>query len=104
MVNQLLLRIQMTEVSTPDEWLVYILKCGDGSYYTGITKDLDKRIEEHRSGKGAKYLRGRGPLEIIFSKNADSHGAALKYEIKIKKLSKQEKTKLILNPTRFDKL
>lgn len=94
----------MTEIIKTDEWSVYILKCGDGSYYTGITKDLDKRIDEHRSGKGAKYLRGRGPLEIIFSRNTDSHGSALKYEIKIKKLSKPEKTKLILNPTQLDKL
>ena len=94
----------MIEISGPDEWIVYILKCGDGSYYTGIAKDIDKRIEEHRSGKGAKYLRGRGPLEIIFSKNVDSHGSALKYEIKIKKLSRSDKTNLISNPTIFDKL
>ena len=87
-----------------EEWTVYILKCGDGTYYTGITKDLDKRIEEHRSGKGAKYLRGRGPLEIIFSRNADSHGLALKYEIKIKKLSRPKKTNLISDPSIFNKL
>ncbi len=87
-----------------DEWLVYILKCGDGSYYTGITKDMEKRIGEHRSGKGAKYVRGRGPLEIVFIKNTDSHGSALKHEIKIKKLSKLKKKELISNPSIFIEL
>lgn len=94
----------MTEVPGAEEWTIYILKCGDGTYYTGVTKDLDKRIEEHRSGKGAKYLRGRGPLKTVFNKKLDSHGSALKYEIKIKKLSRPEKTNLISDPSIFNKL
>lgn len=99
-----MLRIRMSEISTPDEWSVYILKCGDGSYYTGIAKDIDKRVEEHRSGKGAKYLRGRGPLEIVFHQKTGSHGSALKYEIKIKKLPKPKKKELISNPSIFREL
>ena len=94
----------MTEVPGVEEWTVYILKCGDGTYYTGITKDLDKRTEEHRSGKGAKYLRGRGPLEMVLQRKIESHSLALKYEIKIKKLSRPEKIKLIANPSRITKL
>ena len=46
-------------------WFAYILRCGDGSLYTGITTDVDARLEAHRSGKGAKYTRGRGPLELV---------------------------------------
>ena len=48
-------------------WYLYILKCGDGTLYTGITPDVEKRLEVHRSGKGAKYTRGRGPLELCYT-------------------------------------
>ena len=47
-------------------WYVYILRCGDGTLYTGITDDVDRRLAVHRSGKGAKYTRGRGPLEVVY--------------------------------------
>ena len=47
-------------------WYLYILQCGDGSLYTGITTDVEKRLEAHRSGKGAKYTRGRSPLELKY--------------------------------------
>ena len=46
-------------------WKLYILRCGDGTLYTGITTDVEKRLEAHRTGKGAKYTRGRGPLELV---------------------------------------
>lgn len=95
---------QIAEIPGADGWTVYILECGDGTYYTGIARDLEKRIGEHRSGKGAKYLRGRGPLEIVFSKKVESHGSALKYEIKIKKLPRPKKTTLISDPSQISKL
>ena len=76
-------------------WKLYILRCGDGSLYTGITTDLDRRLEEHRSGKGAKYTRGRGPLELVYSEECGNHSDALKRELEIKALSKTEKLKLI---------
>ena len=47
-------------------WQLYILRCGDGTLYTGITDDLPRRLKAHRSGKGAKYTRGRGPLELVY--------------------------------------
>lgn len=76
-------------------WKLYILRCGDGSLYTGITTDVEKRLETHRSGKGAKYTRGRGPLELVYREECGDHSAALKRELEIKKLPREEKEKLI---------
>ena len=76
-------------------WKLYILRCGDGSLYTGITTDVEKRLETHRSGKGAKYTRGRTPLELVYSEECGDHSAALKRELEIKNLSREEKLKLI---------
>ncbi len=76
-------------------WYVYILRCGDGTLYTGITDDVDRRLAVHRSGKGAKYTRGRGPLEVVYIQKVPDKSAALKREIAIKKLTRQEKEQLI---------
>lgn len=76
-------------------WKVYILRCGDGSLYTGITTNVEKRLETHRSGKGAKYTRGRGPLEVVYTEECTDHSAALKREYAIKLLSREEKERLI---------
>ncbi|MBR3973559.1 MAG: GIY-YIG nuclease family protein [Oscillospiraceae bacterium] len=76
-------------------WKLYILRCGDGSLYTGITTDVEKRLETHRSGKGAKYTRGRGPLELVYREECGTHSDALKRELEIKALPREEKLKLI---------
>jgi predicted GIY-YIG superfamily endonuclease len=76
-------------------WKLYILRCGDGTLYTGITTDVEKRLEAHRTGKGAKYTRGRSPLELVYREDCGDHSTALKREIEIKKLSREEKEKLI---------
>lgn len=76
-------------------WHLYILKCGDGSLYTGITNDLPHRLEAHRTGKGAKYTRGRGPLELVYERSCDSYSQALKLEAAVKKLPRQKKLLLI---------
>ena len=76
-------------------WKLYILRCGDGSLYTGITTDVAKRLEVHRSGKGAKYTRGRGPLELVYEEECGDHSAALKREHEIKSMSRQEKEKML---------
>ena len=78
-----------------NSWKLYILRCGDGSLYTGITTDVEKRLAAHRSGKGAKYTRGRGPLELVYREECADHSAALKRELEIKKLSREEKEQLI---------
>ena len=76
-------------------WYLYILRCGDGTLYTGITTDVEKRLAAHRAGKGAKYTRGRGPLELVYREELPDHSAALKREYEIKSMSRQEKEKLI---------
>ena len=76
-------------------WFVYLLRCRDDTLYCGITPDLGKRLEQHRSGKGAKYTRGRGPLELVYQEEVASHSEALKRELAIKRLSRQEKLQLI---------
>lgn len=76
-------------------WYVYILRCGDGTLYTGITDNVPRRLAAHRSGKGAKYTRGRGPLELVYQEQVPGKSAALKREIALKRLSKSEKERLI---------
>ena len=80
-------------------WYVYILRCRDDTLYCGISPDIEKRLEQHRSGKGAKYTRGRGPLELVYSEACDSHSDALKREATIKRMPRAEKLKLIEKQT-----
>ena len=77
------------------DWALYILRCGDNTLYTGITNDLGKRLESHRAGTGAKYTRGRGPLELIYSEPHTDRSSATKRETSVKKLSKIQKLALI---------
>ena len=79
------------------DWKVYLLRCGDGSLYTGISNDVDSRLEAHRAGKGAKYTRGRGPLKLVYLEKCGSYSDALKREAQIKKLTKREKEQLIVS-------
>ena len=76
-------------------WRLYILRCGDGTLYTGITTDVEKRLEVHRNGKGAKYTRGRGPLMLVYQEECGTHSDALKREWAVKALTRQEKEQLI---------
>ena len=74
---------------------VYILKCADDTFYTGWTTDVQKRLKVHNSGKGAKYTRSRKPVQLVYYEECTDHSAALKREIEIKALSRDEKLKLI---------
>ena len=76
-------------------WYLYILRCKDDTLYTGITTDVEKRLETHRAGRGAKYTRGRTPLELVYRETCGTHSQALKREVEIKKLTRQEKQNLI---------
>ena len=76
-------------------WYVYMLRCGDDTLYTGVTDDVQKRLATHRAGKGAKYTRGRGPLELVYRETCGSHSDALKREAAVKKLSRMQKESLI---------
>lgn len=77
------------------QWCVYILRCGDGTLYTGMTDDFPRRLEQHRSGKGAKYTRGRAPLEPVYREDCASRPEALKREYAIKQLPREKKLALI---------
>ena len=76
-------------------WYLYILRCGDGTLYTGITTDIETRLSQHRSGKGAKYTRGRGPLELVYREQCEDHSQALQRELAVKAMSREEKLSLI---------
>ena len=74
---------------------VYMIRCKDGSLYTGWTNNLEKRFKNHCEGKGAKYTRGRGPLELVYYEVFEDKREAMRREYEIKKLKKSEKEKLI---------
>lgn len=78
-----------------NKWVVYILECGDGSLYTGITTDLNKRLKKHNEGIASKYTRAKRPVSIVYTEEAVSVSSAKKREFEIKKLSRQDKLKLI---------
>ena len=69
----------------------YILKCKDGTYYTGYTNDLSKRIKAHNEGKGAKYTKGRGPVELVYYEEHEEKQSALRREWEIKQMSRSKK-------------
>ena len=77
------------------DWQVYIIHCSDDSLYTGITTDMQRRFAEHLSGKGAKYFRGRSPVEIVYQESCRDRASASSREAAIKALSRREKLALI---------
>ncbi len=82
------------------EWSIYMVRCRDGSLYTGIATDIERRFAEHQAGTGAKYLRGRAPLKLVFKKRIGSRSLALKIERMIKRLPKDKKERVV--NTRID--
>jgi len=87
------------------EWSIYLLRCADGSVYTGIATDVSRRISEHEQGKrGAKYLRGRGPFELVYQRAVGDRSVATRIEYCVKQLSRSEKENLQRLPARIDQL
>ena len=82
-------------------WFVYVARCKDGSFYTGIAIDVAKRIAQHDAGKGARYTRGRGPLMLLAKRRCETQGAALRLELAVKRLSHDEKELLSRGRHRF---
>jgi putative endonuclease len=76
-------------------YFVYILECKDGSLYTGITTNVARRLEEHKSGKGGHYTRARGAVKMVYTERKKNRSTASKREAAIKKLSREEKLSLI---------
>lgn len=87
----------MVEIEMEKQWILYILSCKDSTFYTGITDNLERRLMQHNSGKGAKYTRGRSPVLLVYTEKCENHSQALKREFAVKKLSKSEKQKLCDN-------
>ena len=77
------------------KWILYILKCSDGSLYTGITTDLAKRIKCHREGKASKYTRTKRPIKLVYDKYVGSESSARKEEARIKSLPRRAKLAII---------
>ena len=75
-------------------WFVYLLECNDGTYYCGITNNLDNRISKHNSGKGAKYTKTRLPVSLYYYEESPNRSEASRREYQIKKLSRENKIKL----------
>ena len=86
-----------------NQYFVYIVQCKNGSYYTGYTNNLKNRIKKHDLGQGAKYLRGKGPVKLIYVKKYGSLHSALCAEIAIKKLTRKKKEVFIDNPSKKTK-
>lgn len=76
-------------------WHVYIVQCVDQSLYTGVAKDVPARVEQHNAGQGAKYTRGRRPVDLVYIESVDDRSAALRREIAIKRMERAAKRKLI---------
>jgi putative endonuclease len=83
------------------EWFFYIVRCRDGSLYSGITNDLEHRINEHNRGAGAKYTRGRRPVKLVYSEKHGNVSEAKKRESQIKRWPKAKKEQLIAGFTRL---
>ena len=84
----------MTPVSS---WAVYLLRCADGTLYTGISTDVEKRLATHNAGAGAKYTRGRLPVVCVWREEQTSESTARKREIAIKRLTRAEKEMLVID-------
>ena len=76
-------------------WYLYILECRDGTLYTGITDDIPRRLDQHNSGKGAKYTRGRGPVILRYQEECGTRAEASRREYEVHHMTRQEKLKLI---------
>lgn len=79
-----------------EPWFLYILQCSDGSFYTGIAKDLQRRFQKHNEGKGARYTRTRRPLTLLYQENCKGRAEALIRECAVKALSRRQKESLVL--------
>ena len=81
--------------NTPEPWFLYILECADGSFYTGVTKDLDRRLKQHNDGKASRYTRTRRPVRMRYTEDCPGRAAALVRECQVKALSRKAKEKLV---------
>ncbi len=86
----------------PGQWWMYVLRCSDGSFYTGATSDLWGRLEKHNKGKGSKYVAARRPAHMLIAWQYDNKRQALRSEAAFKRLTRVEKERHVLHPTWWD--
>jgi len=91
--------MSMSSAANGADWYVYMIRCRGGMLYTGIARDVERRLREHQAGCGAKYLRGRGDLELVFRERAGCRSRALRLERALKRLSKARKEALVSSGT-----
>ena len=89
--------LRQRAVDRSKRWHVYLVECKGGSYYCGITNDINRRISEHNSGKGAKYTKSRRPVKLLVSVEVEDRSAALKLEAAVKKKRKQDKISFLVS-------
>jgi len=81
-----------------EAWFLYVLQCGNGAFYTGITKDIDQRVAKHNAGKAAKYTRMHGPVELLYQEKCRDRTAAMVRECAVKALTRKQKEELVFKP------
>src|SRR5688572_18618032 len=91
-------------MSSAGLWYIYLVRCADHTLYCGIARDVSARIREHEAGKGARYTRGRGPLELLLTARCRDQGLALRIERAIKRLTRDEKIALAGSPASLARL
>lgn len=79
-------------------WFVYMVRCADGTLYTGVATDIDRRLDEHNAGRGAKYTRGRGPVSLVYREQCRDQSRAVQRELIIKGMTRADKLRLITEP------
>ncbi len=89
------MKSNLVETPPSPDWSVYMVRCADGSLYTGIAKDLTARIATHNAGKGAKYTRVRLPVTLVWSENSENRSTASKREYAVKQLNRAQKLSLV---------
>jgi putative endonuclease len=82
-------------MSLASNWKVYLILCSDGTLYAGITTDMERRFQQHASGKGAKYFRGRRPERVVYLENNHNRSSASKREAQIKEMNRAQKDRLV---------
>jgi len=84
-----------TDQNPSSIWHLYIVACADGTLYTGVAKDIEARVRQHNAGKGARYTRGRLPVDLVYSERVGAHGDALRRERQVKMMGLKDKRRLI---------
>jgi putative endonuclease len=85
-------------------WYMYVVECNDGSWYCGTTKDLDRRVQQHNCGRGAKYVRGRTPVKLIYAHTTSTRSIACFHESHFKKLNRDQKEQYLKDNERINEV